>query len=133
MSNSDIVRSIIEVWNHRDLSTIDRFVHPNHVSHGPTDDQFPQGIEGQRVFVRTFLAAFPDVEAEITDISEEGDLVDAYVTYRGTHQGELMGIPATGRRVTVHVHTRDRIANGKIVESWAEWDPNDMMRQLGVG
>jgi predicted ester cyclase len=43
-----------------------------------------------------------------------------------------MGVPATGRQATVPVLITDRIANGKIVETWAEWNPDDMMRQLGV-
>lgn len=132
MSNSDIVRNLIEVWNHRDFGVLDRYVHPDHLNHGPTEGQFPQGLEGQHIFIKTFITAFPDVHAEITDMYELGDMVDAYVTFEGTHQGELMGVAATGRHITVYVHTRDRLVNGKVVESWAEWDPIEMMRQLGI-
>ena len=133
MSNVTISRNFIEgIWNRKDLSLIDKYVAPNHVNHGPTEDQFPQGPEGQRIFVSTFLAAFPDVHATITDIAEDGDFVEANISYTATHQGELMGVPATGRKVNVEVYIRDRFENGKIVESWAEWDPNDLMRQLGV-
>jgi predicted ester cyclase len=134
MSNADIVRNFLEgAWNRKDLSVIDQYIHPNHVSHDPMEGQFPQGSEGQRIFVSTFNSAFPDVKCTINELTQDGDLVEASLTFRGTQKGELMGVPPTGKKVTVHVQTTDRIENGKIVESWVDWDPDDMMRQLGVG
>ena len=62
----------------------------------------------------------------------EGDLVASRWTGRGTHQGELMGIPPTGKQVTVSGITISRVKNGKVVEEWSNWDTLGMLQQLGV-
>jgi predicted ester cyclase len=78
------------------------------------------------------LAAFPDVTHTIDKQEAEGDGVRTWLTYVGTNTGSLNGAPPTGTRATVKVVTTDRIAGGHIAESWAEWDPQDLMRQLGL-
>jgi predicted ester cyclase len=129
-----IIRDLTDgIWNRRDLSVADKYVSPNLVPEGPMSDQFPPGPEGQKAFASTFLNAFPDVEATIDRQEVDGDWVHTWITFRGTHTGQLMDIPATGRRATVSVHEMDRVVKGKIVESQSEWDPQDMFRQLGVG
>ena len=131
--NIALAREYLETaWNGKDLSVVDRLVAPDHASHGPYTDQLPPGPDGERAFISTFLNAFPDVRATIDSIEGSGDVVHATVTYRGTHTGELMGIPATYKSAVVVVKTTSRIVNGKIVESTAEWDPNEMLHQLGV-
>jgi len=63
----------------------------------------------------------------------EGDLVVARKTWRGTHRGELLGIPATGKQVTLEVIDISRIRDGKIVEHWSEGGAErEMLEQLGV-
>ncbi len=131
--NKTISREFIEgMWNRQDMSTADRLVAPDLVPQGPMADQFPPGPEGSKMFTSAFLQAFPDVKATIDRQEVEDDLVYTWVTFRGTHTGPLMDIPATGRRAEVQVQITDRIADGMIVESWSERDPDDMMRQLGV-
>jgi predicted ester cyclase len=83
--------------------------------------------------VLAFLSAFPDTEATIQKQEAVGDRVKTTLTLKGTHTGTLMTIPATGKQeVTVPVIVTDRIVNGKIVETWSEWDAMEMMSQLGV-
>lgn len=79
-----------------------------------------------------FRAAFPDLEMSVDDMIVAGDMVADRVTWRATHRGELMGIPPTGRRVTVTEIHLARIADGKIVERWGNWDPLGLLRQLGA-
>ena len=62
----------------------------------------------------------------------EGDKVVSRITYRGTHTGDLMGIPPTGKSVTVPEIIVDQFADGRIVESWRLFDQMAMMQQLGV-
>jgi predicted ester cyclase len=62
----------------------------------------------------------------------EGDLVAGPWRATGTHQGELMGIPATGKPISISGMGMDRVVDGKIVESWGNWDAMGMMAQLGV-
>jgi predicted ester cyclase len=78
------------------------------------------------------VAAFPDVHVHIEDEIAEGDWVVTRMKAHGTHQGELMGIPATGKEVTDSVIHVARIVDGKIVERWEQADLMGMMQQLGV-
>ena len=68
----------------------------------------------------------------IEDVIAEGDKVAVRFTFRGTHQGELMGIPPTGKQVTISGMDINRIAGGKIAERWAVFDMLGMLQQLGV-
>jgi predicted ester cyclase len=132
--NMAISRDFLEIgWNQKNVEALRKYVAPDHVNHGPFSDELPPGFEGVKVFTNSFLTGFPDVTCTIENQEADGDVVRTWVTFRGTQTGQLMDIPATGRSVNVPVLITDRIAGGKIAESWAEWDPNDMMRQLGVG
>jgi predicted ester cyclase len=132
--NKTLVRNSLEAsWKKRDWAEAAKYIAADHINHGPLTDQLPSGPEGNKAFVSGMVAAFPDVRYTIDKQEAEGDLVRTWLTYVGTNTGSLMGMPPTGQRATVKVLTTDRIANGKIVESWAEWDDADMMRQLGIG
>ncbi len=79
-----------------------------------------------------FAAAFPDGQMTIEDLVAEGDRVVARTTFNGTHQGEMQGIPATGKAVSVSGITIFRLDNGKIAEGWLVNDNLGLMQQLGV-
>jgi predicted ester cyclase len=76
--------------------------------------------------------AFPDLSAEVRHMVAEGDLVATYKTFTGTHAGEFMGIPATGRRATFDAFDLLRLRGGKVVDHWVVMDAAGLMRQLGV-
>ncbi len=76
--------------------------------------------------------AFPDWHGPLEDVIAEGDKVTTRWTFQGTHQGELFGIPATGKQVTLTGMGIYRIENGKIVELWTNFDQLGMLQQLGV-
>ena len=77
-------------------------------------------------------SAFPDMQATIEDMIAEGDKVAVRYTGTGTHKGELMGIPATGKQIAVTGIEIIRIAGGKMVERWEAFDNLSFMQQLGV-
>ncbi|NJM86188.1 MAG: SnoaL-like domain-containing protein [Hydrococcus sp. RU_2_2] len=77
-------------------------------------------------------AAFPDGYHTFKDVIAEGNKVVTCGIYKGTHQGELMGIPPTGKQVTFSVVHIDRVVDGKIVEHWGQGDTMALMKQLGV-
>ena len=79
-----------------------------------------------------FRAAFPDLQATIEDLIAEGHKVAVRGTLRGTHPGELLGIPPTGAQVTVPLIDINRIEAGKLVERWGEADMLGLLHQLGV-
>jgi hypothetical protein len=133
-TNQAIARDFLDgMWNRRDMSVADRYISPDMAPEGPFADQFPPGPEGSKMFAATFLDAFPDVYCTIDRQEVDEDVVHTWVTFRGTQTGQLMNIPPTGRQAVVPVLITDRIIGGKIVESWSDWDPDDMLRQLGVG
>ena len=122
-----------EVWNKGNLAVLNEIIANDHVNSGPgTLPGLPTGPEGSKQLVTVYLNAFPDVHFTIDEQIAEGDKVVTRWTAHGTHKGELVGIPATGKSSTVTGINVDRIVNGKIVESWGIFDQFGMMQQLGV-
>ncbi len=120
-----------EVFNRKNLAAIDDFLDPNIIEHA-LPPGLPSGSEGSRQFIGMYLTAFPDMHLTAEDIIAEGEKVVVRLTYRGTHRGELMGIPPTGKQVTVTGIQIVRVANGRIAENWINLDALGMLQQLGV-
>jgi predicted ester cyclase len=76
--------------------------------------------------------AFPDFQATLENLIAEDDRVVVHMLWTGTHQGEFMGIPPTGRRMSINVIDILRVADGKFVEHWGVSDMMGLMQQLGV-
>ncbi len=131
--NKAVVRGFIdEVWNQGNLDAIGNYIADSHIDHDPARAGAPSGPAGMRTFVEMYRAAFPDTRIELGEMIAEGDLVAGSWTASGTHQGELMGIPPTGKSIRLTGIGIDRVRDGKIVESWANWDALGMLGQLGV-
>ena len=122
-----------EVFGKGKLNVLDEIIAKDHVNSGPgAISGLPNGPEGSKQFVTAYRNAFPDVHFTIDDQIAEGDKVVTRWTAQGTHQGELAGLPATGKSSTVSGIVVDRLVNGKIAESWGIFDEFGMMQQLGV-
>jgi steroid delta-isomerase-like uncharacterized protein len=130
-ANKALVRQFFEAFNAGDLDGVAGLCAPSVVVHnsGAPD---PLDLDGFRQLAGAFLAAFPGGEHTIQDMVGEGDKVVTRVIYHGTHTGDLMGMPPTGRQVAVSAMIIDQLANGKIVETWRLFDQMAMMQQLGV-
>ena len=130
--NKAVVNRLYEkVWSQGNMAVIDELVADNFVGHSQPAE-IPNTREGFKIFAGMYLKAFPGMKMTVDDIITEGDKVVARWTAVGKHKGELMGIPATDKDVTVTGISIDRIAGGKIVESWGEFDLAGMLTQLGV-
>jgi len=130
--NAELSRRIFEdVWNRKNLSTIDDLISADYVHHD-ANSPAASGIDGYKQFVNYYMNAFPDADFTIDDAFTDGQNEVIRWTVVGTHEGELAGIPRTGRRFSVTGITIARIANGKITESWNNWDALGLMQQLGV-
>jgi steroid delta-isomerase-like uncharacterized protein len=131
-ANKALERRVFEeIWNQGALDVADEIFAPNAVLHGLTAADLT-GPAAFKHVVATYRAAFPDIHWSIDDQTAEGDMVATRLTGTATHQGELMGIPATGLPVTVTAVLMVRVADGKIQESWNQWDQLGLMLQLGV-
>jgi steroid delta-isomerase-like uncharacterized protein len=124
-------RELEEVWNKHNPDAVDEIYAPGFVNHSAPPGM-PNDREGFKAFVGINLGAFPDVKVTSDSLVAEGDKVVNRWTAIGTHTGELMGIPATGKRITMTGITIVRVADGKITEFWMESDQMGMMQQLGV-
>jgi steroid delta-isomerase-like uncharacterized protein len=121
-----------EVMSAGNLDAVDELVAADAIEH----EAFP-GVEGQgaelvKRLVTTFRTAFPDLRVNVEDMLAEGDKVVARVTLTGTHHGELLGMPPTGRTMSVAAIDIVRMQNGKMVEHWGSTDNLGMMQQLGA-
>jgi steroid delta-isomerase-like uncharacterized protein len=131
-ANKSVSRRLVEeAFNQGKYDVIEELVVPTIVSHDPATGDVT-GHDGVRQNIDGYRSAFPDVKITINEQLAEGDLVATRWTAKGTHKGELMGIAPTGKEATVTGLTLERIKDGKIVESWTNWDTFGLMRQLGV-
>jgi len=130
--NKEIMRRFYEeFWCKSNVDAVDELVDPDFVDHQwPAD--WPQGLEGLKMLIRNLRKAFPDMHETVEDIIAEGDKVVGRFTLHGTHNGEFLGIPPTGKRVKMDGIDILRIKNGKIVEFWYKEDTLGLFGQLGV-
>jgi steroid delta-isomerase-like uncharacterized protein len=131
-TNKALIRRIVEeIQNGGNLALIDELLAPNFVNHTPAP-RLPSAREGIKQLLRMFRTAFPDGSMTIEDMIAEGEKVVTRKTYRGTHQGEFLSIPPTGRHVSLGLIDIMRIVDGKVVEHWNVGDDLGMLQQLGV-
>ena len=119
-----------EVINGGNLAVVDELVHPNYVYRNPTEEL--RGAEAIKGLVAAYRAGFPDLHLHVDDRVADGDRIAQAFTLTGTHSGEFMGIPATGKAINVHGVEISRFADGKIVDEGEVIDQLTFLQQLGV-
>jgi steroid delta-isomerase-like uncharacterized protein len=124
-------RWFAEVMNQGNEDVIDEICAPNFVDHDPLPGTGPDR-DGIHQFVKQVRSAFPDLETTVDDIVAEGDEIAVRSTFRGTHEGDFMGIPATGKKVEVANYDFVRLENDQAVEHWGTIDSAALMEQLGA-
>ena len=125
-----VSRFVEEFWNEGNISAADELMAVDAEIHMPTGDMVY--LDGLKSFAGTFRESFPDWHSTFEELIAEGDRVAERWTGRGTHRGELQGIPPTGERVEVPGSVFYRIVDGKIVEFRGQLDMMGLMRQLGA-
>lgn len=125
-------RFYAEVFNEGNLDLIDELIAADAIEHEALPGLEGTGREVVKQFIAIVRSAFPDVRIHVHDVIAEGEKVVARVTLTGTHQGEFLGIPPTGKQIEVGTIDIVRVADGKLVEHWGVTDNLTMMQQLGV-
>jgi steroid delta-isomerase-like uncharacterized protein len=128
-------RIIEEGFNEGKLELADQLISPQAINHDPAEPARMRGLRGPEVLKRTvtmYRAAFPDVQITVDDVIAADDKVVLRWHSEGTHRGELEGLAPTGVRGSVTGISIDQWKDGKIVESWSEWDNLGLARQLGA-
>jgi steroid delta-isomerase-like uncharacterized protein len=130
--NKAIVRAhVAALFNQHRVAQTDEFFAQDYLDHAPLPGQAP-GLAGAKQKWMSYLTAVPDLRATIEDMVAEGDKVAVRWTVQGTHRGELLGIPPTGKHVRFSGISIYRLAVGKIAEQWEQWDRLPLLQQLGV-
>jgi steroid delta-isomerase-like uncharacterized protein len=130
--NKALVRRIIdEAWNRGDLAVVDETFAADYTEHNPRPGQ-ETGIDGYKGGITMLRAAFPDLSLELHEVLAEGDRTAVRYTLHGTHEGELMGLPASGQRVASDGMVFARFENGKVAERWGVQDMLTLLQQIGA-
>jgi steroid delta-isomerase-like uncharacterized protein len=130
-TNKDLVRRYYEeVLNGRDVELLQELAVSDYDEHSPFPGQ-PNGLEGLRARVSAILAAFRPTFT-LHEVVCEGDTVVAYWSNTGIHQGEFMGIPPSGRTVSISGVDIHRVRDGRLAEHWHVIEELQMLQQLGV-
>ncbi len=129
--NKVIVRRYFEAVNQHNLDVLDEIFAADYIDHAAPPDH-PPGPEGLKLFFAMMESGFPDFRVTLEDTIAEGDSVAARFTFHGTHRGEFMEIPPTGKQVTMSGIDIMRIEEGRIAELWGQEDMLGMMQQLGM-
>ena len=135
--NKMIVRRFIEeMWNQRKLHLADELFAPDCITHQLRSEKdavgMPRSPESVKREAAAWLSGFPDLKFVLEKIIAAEDQVVSQCTMRGTHSGMWMGIPATGKKVSIPIITIRRIAGGQIAEDWVLVGSLLLFQQLGV-
>ena len=120
-----------EIWNNGRLNAIEELFAEDGVMHGlgeaGTDVTGPAAF---RPFVERLRGAFPDIEVKVESVVDDGEMLAARWVATMTHEGDHLGVPASGKRVSVTGMSMARLRDGKMVEGWNNWDMLSLMQQV---
>jgi steroid delta-isomerase-like uncharacterized protein len=126
-------RILAEAWTEGNLEVIDQLCASDCVDHDLASHEETRGVDANKERVQSYRTAMPDLTVSVVDSIASGDEVAIRWVARGTNDGELMGNPPTHRKVEITGMSIDRFdADGKLVETWDQWDMLGFMQQLGM-
>ena len=133
MTNEQVVRDACRViWSEGDTSRIRDFYSEDYRADYPFGDGWGEGPDGAAAFADAIRIGFPDYAEEIEDIVVQGDKVAVKLRITGTHQGEMFGVPATGKTIDFRDMTICTLRDGKIIEQAGLSDNLSLFAQLGM-
>ena len=132
------MRRYLDVYEQGNIELLDELLAPDYINHTPATPELPTGPEGVKGVVSMFRSGMPDLKVVVEDMIAEGDKVATRYALEGTHEGELhegelFGVPPTGKQLSIKSITVERVSEGKIRDHWRVTESLDMMQQLGVG
>ena len=129
--NRLVIQSLHKAIGKGDVTAIDKYYSPEAVYHG-TGDMANADFGAFKKFISAIFEAFPEFSVSQEQVLSDGDKVTYVNTYSGTNTGDFMGMPATGKYMSVRSIGIAQISQGQIVEEWENFDELGMMQQLGV-
>ena len=132
-SNKALSRRLLEeAFNAGNIDVVDELVTTDFVNHDAALPEPMIGPDAAKASINGYRTAFPDLRITIEEQIADEQGVATRWSAKGTHEGDLMGMAPTGKQSTVTGITIDRIVDGRITESWTNWDTLGMLQQLGV-
>jgi len=132
-SNKALSRRLLEeAFNAGNIDVVDELVTTDFVNHDAALPEPMIGPDAAKASINGYRTAFPDLRITIEEQIADEQGVATRWSATGTHEGDLMGMTPTGKQSTVTGITIDRIVDGRIAESWTNWDTLGMLQQLGV-
>lgn len=126
-----VERLVVDLFRTGDAAIAEEVLAADYVDHTPSHPEL-RGVENVKRSVAEWRAAFPDTRTVVEDAVVEGETVAVRWRTDATHRGEFMGLPATGRRISVASFGFFRLSGGRIVESWDTYNVLELLEQLGV-
>lgn len=125
-----------ELWNNRKLNVAEQIFTPDCITHqlhsGTELVGLPRGPEAIKHHVTEWLTGFPDLRFDVEQMIADGHLVVSRSVMRGTHLGNWMSIPPSGKHVSIRMIVTHRVVNGRIVEDWVLVEALGFFQQLGL-
>jgi steroid delta-isomerase-like uncharacterized protein len=118
-----------KIFGEKDFTALPGLMREDYIQHNPL---VGQGSKGFKDFFEAWFKASPDLKFELKQIVSEGDKVWVYGTYSGTHKGDWLGIPATGKAYKFDAVDIFRVQDGKLAEHWDVLDVYSLFKQLGT-
>jgi len=131
-NNAIAKRFFDTAWNRGDFSVLDELLTPDSMDYSTLHGQPEKGGESFKQIISMFRAGFPDIHLTIDDEIYTGDKVVHRWTLRGTHGGNFMGLPATGKKGEFTGTTIVQMKDGKIIARWSNLDLLRLLQQLGI-
>ncbi len=130
--NKALMRRFHEELNKLNLGIVDKLLADDYREHNPSIGEQPLDKSTAKQLFEMIYTAFPDLHRTVERQLAEGDNVVDHITYRGTHNGDFMGVPASGKQAETTAILITRIADGKIAEIWGLIDMMRLMQQVGA-
>jgi steroid delta-isomerase-like uncharacterized protein len=127
----EVYRRIIEAVGRGDYESLDELMAQDIVDHNPMPNQ-AAGRDGFKQWMAMARAAYPDLQGTVEDLIAEGDRVAARTTWRGTHDGEFIGVAPTGKSVSFSAFHLVRFSQDRAVEWWGTADLLGALQQIGA-
>lgn len=131
--NKATIRRYIEVgWSKGDMEAVEEAIDPGYRRHQPNMVMAVESEKDLEQLIGMYRAGLPDLDIRIQHLVAEDDWVVTRVICRGTHTGELAGIPPTGKALEFTASDIFQMAGGKVIESWHNVDDLGLLQQIGV-
>lgn len=129
--NKEAVRRMLDALQGGNGDAMAKLVAANWENHDPSMPPM-KGIQGARQLATVLHTAFPDAQVTADKVIAEGDRVGAHFTFSGTHRGNFLDVPPTGKRVNIEAAGVFRVVDGKVTDNWVNFDAMTLMQQLGL-